>query len=281
MAETRLFQDRDGTWHGQSELTAALEAVGAHDCRILYIHSDLSFGIPNPSMGRTELLTNLFDAVSALGVPTLCVPTFTFSFCNGEDFDVRRSRSRMGAFNEYFRKRDDAVRSVDPLMSSAMVGVDRDVVENLGHHSIGAGSTFDKLHHKSGVKFLFLGVSPSKCFTYTHYVEERERVPYRYDRAFTGLITDGDRTYQDTYELFVRYGNVFPSTDRKLENYLVDRELIRRGSFGDGEISCIDEPTSYAVIAAHLRENVDCYLSAPHARQGLDPMFTVKDMVSL
>jgi aminoglycoside 3-N-acetyltransferase len=281
MNEINLFQSHDGTWITNTQLLAALEAVGAHRCRILYMHTELGFGAANPVLSRADLLGLLFETISELGVPTLCVPTFTFSFCNGENYDVRRSRSQMGVLNEYVRKLDAAVRSVDPLMSSTLVGQDRDLVENLGHRSIGTNSTFDKLHHKEGVKFLFFGASLSKCFTYTHYVEERENVPYRYNRDFTGLITDGNATYPDTYTLFVRYRNVIPASDGKLEKYLTDHGLLRKVPCGDSFISSVDESSAYETIVAQLRENIDCYLATPYPREGLDREFRVQNMVAL
>ena len=121
----------------------------------------------------------------------MCVPTFTFSFCNRQHYCVPTSASKMGAFNEFVRRVPEAVRSIDPLMSNAVLGDDPDIVTNLSRNSIGEGSTFDKLHQRgAGVKFLFLGTTVSDCFTYTHYVEERLAVPYRYNRTFTGRIGD-------------------------------------------------------------------------------------------
>src|ERR1019366_8483912 len=218
MQDISLFQLHDGSWITSSHLLSLLEKVKAQEAGVLYMHTGLTFGPPNPRLGRQELLGHLYDVVASLGVPTLLVPTFTFSFCNGEDYGVRTSRSRMGALNEYIRKLPGAIRSVDPLMSSVLVGEDRDLVENLGKHSIGANSTFDKLHRRGAtVKFLFLGATVSECFTYTHYVEERLATPYRYNRDFTGSITDGDRSWEDTYTLFVRYKGVVPASSGLLE----------------------------------------------------------------
>ncbi len=166
MSQQLLFKTAQGNPVTSDDLRAALDGVQAHDCRVLYMHSGLSFGLPNPELGRAQLLDAIYQTVRGLGVPTLCVPTFTFSFCNGEDYDSKRSRSRMGALNEYIRQRPEAVRSVDPLMSVAVVGEDRDLAENLGHASIGINSTFDKLSRRQGVKFLFLGVRLGDCFTY-------------------------------------------------------------------------------------------------------------------
>src|SRR5271165_3022926 len=120
MKEINLFQDSNGAWVTTTGLVRVLEKIGAADARVLYIHSAISFGKPDLRLRRTEFLAAMYEVVASLGVPTLCVPTFTFSFCNGQDYCVATSSSKMGAFNEYVRRLPDAVRSIDPLMSSAL-----------------------------------------------------------------------------------------------------------------------------------------------------------------
>jgi len=280
MQNVNLFRDTDGSWITTSHLLALLEKVKAAEARILYIHSAITFGAPDPALSRKELLAHLYEVVSALGVPTICVPTFTFSFCNGQDYCVQTSASKMGAFNEYIRRMPGALRSVDPLLSTALIGEDRDVVAGCGNASIGEQSTFDKLHQRGGdVRFLFMGTTVSECLTYTHYVEERLNVPYRYNRAFTGKITDGDRTWEDTYTLFVRYKGVEPSQDRMLEQELLKRGRLRRERCGASSISCISEPVAYETIVEHLSENVSCYIAADPGDR--DTHFSASNMVAL
>lgn len=279
MKDTTLFRGRAEVT--TSDLLRCLESVGAGDCRLLYIHSEMSFGTPNPELGKSGLLQAVLDTLLELGVPTLCVPTFTFSFCNGVPYDVKQSRSKMGAFNEYVRRLPQAERSIDPLMSAAVLGEDRQVVRDLGHHSIGAASTFDKIHGLGHARFLFLGVGAAKCFTYTHYVEERLRVPYRYDRELTGTIIEGDRRREDTYTLFVRYHGVQPESSTKFEDFLVQSGRMKKVACGDNFISSVAEPVAYEAIAGKIREDADYFLAAPYPPDRKDTRFEVHDMVAL
>jgi len=279
MKETTLFRGRDAVT--TSDLLRCLESVGAADCRLLYVHSEMSFGKPNPELGKTGLLQAVLDTLLELGVPTLCVPTFTFSFCNGVPYDVKQSRSKMGVFNEYLRRLPQAERSSDPLMSSAVLGEDHTVVRDLGHHSIGEGCTFDKIHAAGNARFLFLGVGAAKCFTYTHYVEERLRVPYRYDREFTGMVTDDAGRRDDTYSLYVRYHGVVPESTTKFEDFLVQEGLMKKVACGDNFISSIAEPVAYETIAGKIREDAGYFLAAP-APEDKDTRFELKgEMVAL
>lgn len=276
MKDTVLFQGVTS-----SDLLRCLEAVDAADCKLLFVHSEMSFGKPNPELGKRALLQGVLETLLELGVPTLVVPTFTFSFCNGTSYDVKESRSKMGVFNEYIRKLPEAVRSVDPLMSCAALGADPSVVRDLGHQSIGEGCTFDKLHAAKTARFLFLGVGAAKCMTYTHYVEEREHVPYRYDRPFTGTIVDGAREYQDTYNLYVRYNGVIPESTTKFEDFMVRCGLMKKVPCGDNFVSSIAEPVAYDAIAGKLREDGNYFLSAPAPAHKDETFVLAGEMVAL
>ena len=280
MKDTVLFRAREPVT--TSDLLRCLESVGAGDCGVLYVHSEMSFGKPNTELGKTGLLQAVLDTLLELGVPTLCVPTFTFSFCNNTSYDVKQSRSKMGVFNEYIRKLPEAVRSIDPLMSSAAIGKDTSIVRNVGHQSIGEGCTFDKMHAAGNARFLFLGVGAAKCMTYTHYVEERVHVPYRYDRPFSGAIIDGDREYKDTYNLYVRYNGVVPESSTKFEDFLVREGLMKKVACGDNFVSSIAEPVAYDTIAGKIRDDGNYFLAEPYPLDRKDTRFELKgEMVAL
>ena len=282
MREKILFKTSNGTAVTTSYLLKALETVKADDAEILFIHTEMSLGIPNMELSRHEIMEELFAIFSRLGTRTLCVPTFTFSFCNGQDYDVTNSKCKMGAFNEYFRKRSDTVRSIDPLMSIALFGKDSDLINNTGKNSVGKDSTFDLLHGKNNVRFLFLGTSPGACMTYTHYVEAMLNVPYRYNRQFTGAITDNKgNTYEDTYTLFVRYQGVIPATDNRLQKYLLSNGSLLCAQCGDSSVYCITEKDAYGYTKEQIEKNIDYMLDCPYPRKHLDDTFEVKDMVAL
>lgn len=276
----KLFKTKNNEWITDTEIIKKLVEIKAYDCDVLFVHSDLSFGVPNLECNRNDILSAVFDCIKGLGVKNICFPTFTFSFCNGKDYNVTKSKSKMGALNEFVRKQEYAVRSIDPLMSVTLVGNNKSLVENIEHNSVGVGSTFDQLHHHKNVKFLFFGVSAAKCFTYTHYIEERIGVPYRYNRQFSGTIINGNQQYQDTYNLFVRYEGVVPTTKNDFEQYLLKNELLKLVKCGDDFISCIDEDTAYPALCEKISNNINYMLDKPFPKV-LNEKFDVVDMVSL
>ena len=220
----------------------ALLSIEADKCDILYIHTALSFGQPNPQLKKKELLGEILNVIKTLGVKTICMPTFTFSFCNGFDYDPASSPSRMGALNEFFRKQEGVIRSNDPLMSVALLGEDQELVKGVGHVSCGENSTFDKLRHRDNVKFLFLGPKIGECMTYMHYLEWLYNVNYRYNRVFCGNVTVNGCTKKEEYSLFVRYDGVTPSDSTFVfEQRMYDKGIALITNCGDGTISVVGE----------------------------------------
>lgn len=256
MESINLFQDKKGKWYTNQDLYNALLKIEADKCEILYIHSSLTFGIPNPQLKKTQLLSVIFDVIKSLKVKTVCMPTFTFSFCNGRDYDPMTTSSKMGALNEFFRKQDGVIRSIDPLMSTALMGEDTDLVLNIGHSSCGANSTFDKLRHRNGVKFLFIGPKIGDCMTYMHYLEWLYGVEYRYERVFRGNVSINGVTRTEEYDLFCRYDGVTPSDGTyAFEQKMYDLGLAFKEEFGDGTISIVEEKAAAKVYLKFLKEN--------------------------
>lgn len=278
-----LFLTKDNKWLTNVDLLNQLKQLKADECEILYIHSALTFGTPNLKLKRQELLGEIYQVLLALNVPTICMPTFTFSFCNGKEYDPISSNSRMGVLNEFFRKQDDVIRSIDPLMSVALCGKDRDLVTGIGKASIGTDSTFDKLRHRDHVKFLFLGTKIGDCFTYMHYLEWLFNTGYRYDKIFGGKITDMGQTFEDSYSLFVRYHEVIPNKG----SYSYEQMMYNNGDanityFGDSTISIVEEKVASKAYKVCLEENPYYFVDIKNDELIKDKTFILeKEMIAL
>ena len=247
-----------GTGHvSASQVKTALQSVGAADCDVLYIHTDMTFGLP--ALKRGVLLAELLGVIEALGVRTLVFPCFTFSFCNNECFDVQNSRTPMGALNEYARKTGRGARSTDPLLSVYVLGDRLNLVDGLGQHSIGVDSNYDRLHHcGSEVKFLFFGADMRNCFTYTHYMEAIIGVPYRYDRKFSGRIVDGEKEWQNEVWLYSTYANCQLNPKPVVYDAMQARGMLNKTLLGDSSLCCLREKDAHAVLTELLVKSPLC-----------------------
>lgn len=253
-----------------------LKEIGADDCEALFLHTDVMFGSPAPGIRRKEYLGAFYDILQSLHVKYLIVPTFTYSFCNKEDFDVRTSPTSMGALNEFIRKQEARYRTLDPLLSLSVPIALKERFAALGRHSLGVGSGMDMLHQMDGVKFLFFGARLGECFTYVHYVEKILDVPYRFDLAFSGNVIDweGNLSNQEQY-IHTACSGVKTAEYHYFEDYLADHGFLKRKRLGNKQVSCIFEKDAYREIANMLRRDINYFLQEPFQKSSLAKTYTM------
>ena len=277
-----LFK-HDGGLIAPSDFKDALRRLKADQCDVLYIHTGMQFGLPNLELGRAGVLEAMAGVLYSLGVSTLIMPSYTFSFCGGHPFDREKSISPMGALNEYLRIRHQWVRSCDPLMSNILYGQERGLINQIGKESVGRGSTFDLLSHLNvKVKFLFLGPRVHDCFTYMHYLEAIKLVPYRYNVKFKGLIIDGESSYEDQYTLFVRDQGVLAGSGAKIyENMLIESEIACFEYLGGGALTVVDLETARSLYLELLTMSPNFFIEEVFKNPIRSTFLPPKKMVAL
>ena len=268
---TVLFYDQDGIPYDSDYLLKILHDIGADDSETLFIHSDIAFGRPSAGFKRKDYLKALYEAIIALNVENIIVPTFTYSFCNHEDYDVLNSRTSMGAFSEFIRQQDGRYRTLDPLLSFSVPAALKHKFENISNHSLGKGSGFDILHSMNNVKFLFFGAKQGECFTYLHYIEKMLDVPYRYDQEFTGKLIDYDgKSKTVTQAIHTHcYGVKIPNSYDYFENELLERKLIKKVKLGNSMVSCIDKDIAYEQITEKINNNPYYFTNGQYTAEDL------------
>jgi aminoglycoside 3-N-acetyltransferase len=273
---TELFCNEKGKVISVEDLHESLLQVGAADCETLFIHSDIMFGTPARGFRRTELLEALYQVIVSLNVPNVIIPAFTYSFCNHEDYDVLNSKTSMGSFNEYYRKKEYRYRTHDPLLSLSVPEKLRPLFESVSEHSLGVGSGLDIVHHMKDVKFLFLGADVGNCFTYVHYVEKILDVPYRFDMPFEGnIIDENGNVSQKTQYIHTQCAGVqLPERYDYFEKDLLTKGKLQQCQYGDKFISCISEKDAYEEIVHNIEKNKFYYLAKPYRDEDLIHQYT-------
>ena len=151
----------------------------------------------------------------------------------------------------------------------------------IGHESIGEKSTFNKLHSRENVRFLFLGAELGSCFTYMHYIEKFLNVDYRYDREFSGKITSGNNSYVDTFTLFVRYRNIFPGKGSYVyEDMMVKTGKAKKSPCGNSFITTVEENSAFEVYQEMYNNDHNFFID-PSSIHDYDKTFEVKNMIAL
>ena len=136
---------------------------------------------------------------------TLLLPAFHFGFCDGQRYDILKTLPVTGALPRCALKRAGYSRTRHPMHSFVVWGARRQELCQLRNvSSFGGDSPLGFLHQNAG-KMWIMGRSYRNSFTFVHYVEEREKAPYRYLKSFTAPYTDeSGMTQTRTYKMFVR-----------------------------------------------------------------------------
>lgn len=228
------------------DLITALRAVGVTTGDTVFAHACLeTLGPRSDDAPRGEVVYDaLREVVGETG--TVLVPTYTFSFCRNEPFDVRRTPTAGGPWStssdvlEYVRVRPDAVRSRDPIHSVAGVGPRaHELLDNIPPTCFGEASVFQRLRGLNA-KIVMLG-GPLEEATFRHHAEEMAGVPFRYRKLFTGEIRDGAQVRRTGWLYFVRImaDNGYPDGSR-LEACARQTGVCRAAPLGTGEVLAVE-----------------------------------------
>jgi aminoglycoside 3-N-acetyltransferase len=260
--DTDLFLDV-GKIYRSYELRDALDKLSINKGDVILVRSALfSFGVPAVKTRQAicspcflgEILDCFLDAVGTGG--TVLMPTYTYSFCKGLDFDVKRTPSTTGLFTEYFRNLPGIKRTLEPIFSMSIYGREADYFSDISNLCFGEGSIYDKLY-TSGAKLVGLGVPSAEALTPIHYIEKKANVPYRFDKNFSGtIINHSDNKIPSEVVYFVRKLDE-PSIGKiyRIEEIVKANFNFKEISFAKGIISSFDYPSFVDNYLQKLRIN--------------------------
>lgn len=238
----------------------ACHSLGVKKGDLLYISSDITmlmyrvgkaYQIKSKSE-KTEFLNRFVDTLKDLvgEEGTLLIPMFTWSFCKGITFDVKKTPGEVGALGNWIlENRDDFRRTQHPLYSFMVSGKDADLLcEMTNEIAWGEDSPFGYLHHHHG-KNLLLNVSLERCFTFTHYVEQCLKVPYRYLKEFAGNYIDAEGVEtKRVYKMFVR-DLAIESKQVTPDDCLDEAGVAKSTEYDHNILKLVDLERAYPVVA--------------------------------
>lgn len=197
-----------------------LERIGVTARDILCVHSSL-LGFGRPYVSKEKFLDTIIKIFQFVLGPrgTLIMPTFTYSFCNNEIYDVNQSPSTVGVLTEYFRKMEGVKRTKHPIFSFAVWGEQADeYIENDSVDAFGDNGVYGKLIRDNGKLLLF---GAPRGYTFYYLSEERVRVDHRYFKYFQGEVKDKESSYIIEVPYYVRKLDKKSILDEdKLSSYL-------------------------------------------------------------
>ena len=214
------------------DILDSLVSIGIKKNDTIIVHSDIMKFGKYLNFNEPRLITDVYiDAfLNVIGTNgTLIMPTYSYSFCNGEIFDPIKTPSHVGALTNAIIQKERSFRSIHPIFSVCAIGKNaKQITEGLSKNSFGIGSIFDRLQKIDSSKYVMFGVPYFAC-THIHYIERIVGVNYRYVKKFKGKIRLNNKIYEDSYEFYVRYlnKNINPTFD-KIENHLKYKNLLKK-----------------------------------------------------
>ena len=252
--------------YNTEEFRDAFTECGIKKGDLLNIHSSLfNFGIPSDCT-VDALPQRILEILLEVNGPegTIAVPVFNFDFCKGVPFNRQTTPSKlMGIFSEHVLQLKESVRSSHPMQSVSVIGK---YAEEITRHDTlssfsdnGAWSTMEKLN----AKIVLLG-SDFKSPSFFHLVEEREQVPYRYWKSFSGKYFDNGVESVRSYKMYVRQLDPAPILNlSSIEEILAEKNLIKYAQVGVGKIICF-QSSDFISIAKHKIQRNPWYFVSNH-----------------
>lgn len=163
--------------------------------------------------GGIDTINKAFQEILPKGL--LIIPTFSYSWCNGQIFDPLKSKCEdMGAFSNSSVGDLRYERSLNPNFSVSFLKNDwnSELIADLlkvDNTCFGENSIFGNIYklslHKNVHVVLFGGAFKDCLFrcTFIHYIQNKVQVPYRYNKKFYN-----PENKNDFVEQLVRYVDV-------------------------------------------------------------------------
>lgn len=240
------------------ELKKALVNLGVKQGDIIYIASDITLLLNNVrkkyeiktvkdrNIFLNEVVDTLKELISYEG--TILFPMFTWEFCRKKTFDIKNTKSEVGALNNWIlQNRADFLRTAHPIYSFMVWGKDAEKLLRMNNvDSWGSDSPFEYFY-KEHAKMLLLDVHLKQCFTFMHYVEESIRVPYRYLKNFRSqYINDNGVEEERSYTMFVRDLDI-DSEPFEPDEFLLEPGVMIEDKWLEIPLRCVDLYKSYDV----------------------------------
>lgn len=237
-------------------ICADLKKLGLKAGDTVLVHSSLS-SIGKVEGGADTVIDTLLEVIGKKG--TLLMPSFPAGsehelLRNGLIFDLKTSPSGLGIIPETFRKRKNAIRSLNPTHSIAAIGAQAEEIAAGHEHcnvSAGRNTPFEKLI-RTGGKILLLGVTHDSNTT-LHFIENTNGAPTLSRELFRPLLIDMDgRTH------VVPTHPHMPGLRRRyqcVESDLLDAGIQKNGKLGNALSRLIDASAMTGIIGGKIQKD--------------------------
>lgn len=209
------------------------------------------------NMPTQELVAELCNKVmNKFSGCTILMPTFTSGFDKDGFCNLDITPSQTGALSEYFRSCLGVKRTRSAFFSFAVYGPNIEKLSTLKpEEAWGTGSLYEWMYNQDAA-IVTMGLHPTHC-SYTHYGEwlNKKKIPYRFNKKFSGTLIHDDVTREHSEILFIRKSDPEPIIDftNLLPTYLASGMQVANPH--DYPISFIGAKKKMDVVNSTLHKN--------------------------
>ena len=158
---------------------------------------------------------------------TIICPTFSFSFIKTKIFNIHKTKSHLGYFENFFLNQKNVIRSEHPIFSIAVWGKNKEIIKPCGRFSFGANSPFSNfIDYK--VKFLNIGIKWVETCTYLHHLEHLNGINHRFYKPTKGKIINKGKSKTNIFYNPVRFIKLKSNkAEYKIEKHLKKKILLK------------------------------------------------------
>lgn len=231
----------------KKDLKEAFLKLGLKKNDSLFITSNLALlGSPNTkkkNLLKTSskwILEILTEIIGKKG--NIFVPTYTYSFTKKEKiYDPKKTKAEIGFFPNYFFKLKNVFRSIDPMMSIAGYGPKaKKILDKIPKTSFGKNCVFERFLKIKNLKCCQIGLG-FNWIPFLHYLDWLNKVPFRFEKEFTGYIKVSKKIKLTRWIFFARYlRKETISNGYKIGNEAYKKKLYKKTSLGRSVIYIIN-----------------------------------------
>lgn len=191
-----------------NEIKFSLKKVGINKTKNIFITSNLK-EMSKIRLKKNQKLEALYEnIVSLVGENfSLFSPAATLELCNTKEiFDIKNTKTTMGSFAEFLRKKSGSVRSLHPYWSINGLGKLSKNLKKVSTHSYGVGSPWSVMLDNDFIQ-LNIGINPERAVTLIHHIECVCGAPYRFNKEFIHKIKLEKKIYEKKFYMSVSYKN--------------------------------------------------------------------------
>lgn len=250
---------KQGTYnYNRQNIIQALRDVGISKKDHIFTHSNVgAFGKLKEATIGDDYYRIFKDAVfEVIGLEgTWVQPTFSYSFCWNKKFDIDETPGICGFLSEMMRNDPQSLRSEDANFSIIAVGSKAEyITKNAPENPYSKEGFWDRFIKIDGK---FCNFNFDAASTFIHYVERELKVPYRYDKPFSGeSIKNGVKKKKLFYHFAYDKDNPaykpnYPEFDRKAKK----TALAKTVNLGKGQVVSISARDTFDLIKKELKND--------------------------